>query len=82
VNALYGDFRNPNSPRAVLEIEFFLTSEIAAKPGILMQNRYAKSLPLTGRTPEALVKAWNHALEEILTSLTADLKATGLKDSK
>jgi cholesterol transport system auxiliary component len=82
VNALYGDFRNPNSPTAVMEMEFFLTSEIPAKPGILMQKRYAKSIPLSSRTPEALVKGWNQALEEILTSLTADLKATGLKDSK
>ena len=82
VNALYGDFRNADSPRAVLEMEFFLSSEIPAKPGILMQKRYAKSIPLTGRSPEALVKGWNQALEEILTSLAADLKAAGLKDSK
>jgi cholesterol transport system auxiliary component len=82
VNALYGDFRNVDSPRAVLEMEFFLSSEIPAKPGILMQKRYAKSIPLTGRSPEALVKGWNQALEEILISLAADLKAAGLKDSK
>jgi len=81
VNALYGDFRNTNSPRAVLEMEFFLTSEIPGNPGILMQRRYAKSLPLTGRTTEALIKGWNQALEEILTSLVADLKAIVLKDS-
>jgi cholesterol transport system auxiliary component len=81
VNALYGDFRNPNSPRAVLEMEFFLTSEIPGKPGILMQKRYAKSLPLTGRSPEALIKGWNQALEEILTALVADLQAAALKDS-
>ena len=81
VNALYGDFRNPNSPRAVLEMEFFLTSEIPGNPGIQMQRRYAKSLPLTGRTPEALIKGWNQALEEILTSLVADLKSIVLKDS-
>jgi cholesterol transport system auxiliary component len=74
VNALYGDFRNPSSPSAVLEMEFFLTSEIPAKPGILLQKRYAKSIPLSGRTPEALVRGWNQALEEILVSLAADLK--------
>jgi cholesterol transport system auxiliary component len=81
VNALYGDFRNPNSPRAVLEMEFFLTGEIPEKPGILMQKRYSKSLPLTGRTPEALIKGWNEALEEILTALVTDLKAAALKGS-
>jgi cholesterol transport system auxiliary component len=83
VNALYGDFRNADSPRAVLEMEFFLASGIPAKPGILMQKRYPKAIPLTGgRSPDALVKGWNQALEEILTSLAADLKAAGLKDSK
>jgi cholesterol transport system auxiliary component len=81
VNALYGDFRNANAPRAVLEMEFFLTSEIPTKPGILMQKRYAKSLPLDGRSPEALVKGWNQALEEILTGLVADLQAAAMKDS-
>jgi cholesterol transport system auxiliary component len=82
VNALYGDFRNADSPRAVLEMEFFLTSEIPAKPGILLQRRYAKSIPLTGRSPEALVKGWNQALEEILTSFAADLKAVTLQNAK
>ena len=62
-------------------MEFFLTSEIPEKPGIVMQKRYAKSLPLTGRTPEALIKGWNGALEEILTALVTDLKAAALKGS-
>jgi cholesterol transport system auxiliary component len=82
VNALYGDFRNANSPRAVLEMEFFLTSEIPARAGILMQKRYAKAVPVRGSSPEALVKGWNEALGDIATSLAADLKATALQDSK
>jgi cholesterol transport system auxiliary component len=82
VNALYGDFRNSDSPRAVLEMEFFLTSEIPEKPGILLQKRYAKSIPLSGRSPEALVKGWNQGLEEILTSLMADLKVATVRDAK
>jgi hypothetical protein len=41
-----------------------------------------KSVPLTGRTPDALIKGWNQALEEILTALVEDLKAVSLKDSK
>jgi cholesterol transport system auxiliary component len=82
VNALYGDFRNSDSPRAVLEMEFFLTSEIPEKPGILLQKRYAKSIPLSGRSPEALVKGWNQGLEEILTSLVADLKVATVRDAK
>jgi hypothetical protein len=33
---------------------------------------------LSGRTPEALVRGWDQALEEILSSLVADLKAANL----
>jgi len=78
VNALYGDFRKLNASMAVLETEFFLNSTIPTKPGIIMQKRYAKSVPLSGRSPEALVKGWNEALEAILTSLIADLKSLRL----
>jgi len=82
VNALYGDFRNLDQPRAVLEMEFCVTSEIATKPGIMMQKRYQKSIPISGRSPEALVKGWNEALAEILTALMADLKTVVARDSK
>ena len=63
-------------------MEFFLTSEIPGKAGILMQKRYAQSIPLSGRSPEALVKGWNQALEAIVTSIAADLKAATLGDAK
>jgi cholesterol transport system auxiliary component len=82
VNALYGDFRNANSPRAVLEMEFFLTSEIPAKAGVLMQKRYAKVVPVQGHSPETLVKGWNEALESIVASLVADLKTATVQDTK
>jgi ABC-type uncharacterized transport system auxiliary subunit len=74
INALYGDFRNLNAPAAVLEIEFFLHNEDGANPGIVMQKRYGKSVPLNSRSPEALVKGWDQALEAILATLVADLK--------
>jgi cholesterol transport system auxiliary component len=75
INALYGDFRNAKMSAAFLEIEFFVHNEDAANPGIVMQKRYVKSVPLSERSPEALVKGWNDALNEILTALIADLKA-------
>ena len=74
VNGIYGDFRNLNAPAAVIDLEFFLTSDLPAKPGILMQKRYVRSMPVSSRSPEALVKSWDLALEEILTALTADLR--------
>lgn len=74
VNGIYGDFRNLNAPAAVVDLEFFLTSDLPAKPGVLMQKRYVRSVPVSDRSPEALVKSWDLALEEILTALTADLR--------
>lgn len=78
VNALYGDFRNLNGPSAVLEIEFFLHNEDSTNPGIVLQKRYAKTVALAGRSPEALVKGWSQALEAILAMLVADIRAAHL----
>jgi cholesterol transport system auxiliary component len=75
VNGIYGDFRNLDTPAAVIDLEFFLTSDLPAKPGILMQKRYVRSVPVSSQSPEALVKSWDRALEEILTALTADLSS-------
>jgi len=75
VNGIYGDFRNLKTPAAVIDLEFFLTSDLPAKPGILMQKRYVRSVAVSSRSPEALVKSWDRALEEILTALTADLSS-------
>ena len=75
IDAIYGDFRNANAARAVLEIEFFLTKPAPGAAQVVMVKRYSKSVPLSGPTPEALVKGWNTALEEILNDLVADLKA-------
>jgi len=78
VNAIYGDFRNATAARAVLEMEFFLTKPAPGATQVLMAKRYSKSVPLSSRTPEALVRGWDQALEETLSSLVADLKAANL----
>jgi cholesterol transport system auxiliary component len=78
VNAIYGDFRNASTTKAVLEMEFFLTKPAPGATQVVIAKSYSKSVSLSSRTPEALVKGWNEALEEILRSLVADLKAANL----
>ena len=78
INALYGDFRDPNRPVAVLEIEFFLYNQDSAAAGVSLQKRYEKSVPLSEKSPEALVKGWDQALADIVAALVADLKAANL----
>lgn len=75
VNALYGDFRNSSQPAAVLELEVFLYNDNSNSSGLVAQRRYLKSVPLKERSPEALVKGWDQALQEIVVALTADLKS-------
>jgi cholesterol transport system auxiliary component len=73
INSLYGDFRKPNAPSAVLEIEFFLHNENSNNPGIVLQKRYMKSVPLKEKSPEALAKGWSEALEGIVSTFVADV---------
>ena len=75
VNTLYGDFRDLKAPKAVIEMEFFLTQE-ASPSGIVFHKLYHRTIPLDGRNPEALVQGWNKALEAISGSLVTDLKAS------
>ncbi|HEX9878644.1 MAG TPA: ABC-type transport auxiliary lipoprotein family protein [Candidatus Binatia bacterium] len=78
VSALYGDFRNGATPRAILEIEFYLLRDHSAQNDILFQNAYAEEVPLREPSPEALVQGWNDALRRILTSLENDLRGIDL----
>lgn len=73
INVLYGDFRKPSAPAAVLEIEFFLHNENPGNPGIVLQKRYLKSVPLKERSPEALVRGWSEALEAVVAMFVADI---------
>jgi cholesterol transport system auxiliary component len=75
VDELYGDFSNATSPHAVLAMSFLLSRAAANGPEVILQQRYRKTVPLQGRTPEELVKGWNNALEAVLASLVTDLKA-------
>jgi len=78
VDALYGDFRDPGAPKAVLEMEFFLRKESASKAEIVAAKRYAQVVAVAARSPEALVQGWNEALAAILNALAADLKSASL----
>ncbi len=74
VTSLYGDYGVSTAPKAILEMQFFLLQETAASPKIIFQSQYHKEEPLKGNTPDALVKSWNKALNQILTEFETDLE--------
>lgn len=78
VNSLYGDFADVNAPRAVIEIQFFLTKKTPTGEAVVMAKRYMKSVPVSVRSPDALVQGWDTALEDILSFLITDLKSAKL----
>ncbi len=82
VTALYGDYRVSTAPKAVMEIQFLILQETAGSPKIILQRQYHKEEPLNGNTPDALVKSWNTALNQILTEFENDLKNNILKEKR
>lgn len=73
VLALYGDFRDGASPKAVLETEFFLFNEQTASPQIIFHQRYRQEVALENRAPETLANGWSKAAQKTFTDLEADL---------
>ena len=71
--ALYGDFRDAASPKAVLAIEFFLIDQQPATSQIIFHKSYRQEVPIENRTPETLAKGWGKALSQILAALEPDL---------
>ena len=71
--ALYGDFRDEENPRAVIEIEYLVMDISPIEPTIIFSHSYQQSVPLEEATAEALVMGWNEGLKKILTSFIKDI---------
>ena len=79
VTDLYGDFGEPTQPKAALQMEFYLSEDIAGRSKIVFKNRYRKEARIKRDLPEELVQGWNKALAIILTDFERDLKEIDLK---
>lgn len=72
---LYGDFREPHKPEAVLTIRFVLLDALNGIPEKLAFDReYSRRVLLQVPKPNALMAGWNKALEEILAQFGSDLR--------
>ena len=82
ISALYGDFRNTEVPKAVLEIQFFLVRNVSSRAVIVFQKTYREETLIKGNFPDSLVVGWNLDMEHILTQLETNLKHLELKEGK
>jgi ABC-type uncharacterized transport system auxiliary subunit len=76
VTSLFVDFRDAGNPEAVMVMEFrVLRSVKNTPPEVVLRKVFSSRAPVADRTPEAFVQAWNAALRENMTSLSAGLKS-------
>jgi hypothetical protein len=74
VSQLYGDFRRPEHPAAVLAMRFVFFDAPNGIPGkVFLQQEYSRSIPLSAPSAAALMAGWNQALGGILAQLASDL---------
>lgn len=75
VSELYGDFRQPENPKAVLTMQFLFFEATNGVPlKLLFQKEYSRSTPIGKPNAPALMKGWNQALTEILAEAVSDYR--------
>lgn len=80
--ALYGDFRDRDKPRAVIELEFLIMDIRPIQPRISFSRSYRESIPITESTADALVEGWNEGLKKILTEFVNDIPEEEAEDGE
>jgi cholesterol transport system auxiliary component len=77
VDELYGDFRNASKPVATMELHFICYEVKDGIPGrIVLDKVCARETPLAGRTPAALMAAWDAELHEIMKEINSEYAKT------
>lgn len=78
VTALYGDFRNPSAPRAVLTMEFQIFRRTSSGLELAMKKRFSEAVPFAERRPEVMIDAWNSGLrinlEQFLAAFAGEVE--------
>ena len=76
VSQLFGDFRQPEHPAAVVTMRFVFFNAPNGVPGkVILQQEYSRRIPLRAPTAAALMEGWNQALAEILAEVSSDFRA-------
>lgn len=74
ITALYGDFRDKSSPEATMELRIFLLKAEAGEGALpVFAKKYQATAGIESQGPEAMVKALDKCLEDILSSFEKDL---------
>ena len=73
VNELYGDFRTASQPVGTMEIHFICYEVNDGTAGrIVLDKVCARETPLTRKTPDAIMAAWDADLRQIMEEINAE----------
>ena len=75
VTQLYGDFRRPEHPCAVVTMHlvfFEARNGVPTKP--ILQQEYSRNMPVTAPSAAALMEGWNQAFDGIFAEVASDLR--------
>jgi hypothetical protein len=70
----YGDYRQSDQPKAVLQMELTVRDLKGDDTSILLQKVYSEAISIQKTSPKLLVEGWNQALGKILGQFEEDLK--------
>lgn len=79
VTALYGDYRQPGGPKAIVGMHLVLIEDNSTRTAIVFQRDYQQMAELSETSPDALTRGWNQGLQQILMTLEEDLRRVDLK---
>lgn len=72
---LYGDYRDPNAPRAVLRLELTVSESGDDSSGAVLQKIYSQEVSMDRVSPQELARGWNQGLSRIFADFENDLKS-------
>ena len=73
ITKLYGDFTDPSTPKAVVEIHFTCVSLDNRQQSIIFDKTYLMESSVADQSANDLVLACSHSIADILTQLELDL---------
>jgi len=80
VSQMYGDFRQPKHPAAIMAVQFVFFDSAKGVPGnAVFQKKCSRQIPLRAPTAAALMAGWDQAISEILAEISADLRFPNAK---
>jgi len=77
ITELYGDFRKPSQPEGKMELHFMCYEVKDGMPArVVLDKVCSRATPLNGKTPAALMVAWDADLREIMEEINTESAKT------